>query len=659
MASSARLDELRKKFDENPRRYFAPLANEYRKAGETEQAIAICREYLPQQPGHMSGHIVFGQALYEARQFEEAKTVFETALSLDPENLIALRHLGDISLILGDSEGARTWYRRVLDADPRNEEIQAQLAALEKAAAAAPTPAVTPAQTAEGTTRSRAPTPSSAPTVVVQAVKPPAAGAGQVTATSPTAEIRLDDIVPPAPEAPRPAQPAIPAIEKSTEATLEVHTTSVTPSPLDAHHAGEPAEANAPVEGLESHAAASEAPPLDSFSLEGLETTSMGDASAPPAPAPLPGLDITDAAVPDAPAPLAGFDIPDAAAPESPATLPDLEVGDVVLAGEPVSAVPEPSRPEPPPVRTPVVDVAPSDELPPLDLDLGGVGTAAAPEPPSPQPPEQELVFLEPEALAADAGQAAPAQSGPFVTETMAELYLQQGHRDEALRVYRALLEQRPADAELREKIQRIESEMAGPPAAVDASATGIPRERGGPRMVDVLRMVALRRPGYRPEAVQGGTGGNGTSAGVEAAVSGVAEPGELMGAPAPEAEVSSTAPAPSGRADALASTLGFAVASASDESAARLLATAFAINGAGDISGAPARPASSELSLDTVFGGARSAAPSGPPPSSFSFDQFFANRDAGTAGEAAGTARESAEDVAQFTQWLEGLKGR
>src|SRR5436189_353422 len=142
MASSPKIDELRKKFEENPRRYFAPLANEYRKAGEIDQAIAICREYLPQQPGHMSGHIVYGQALYEARQFDESKTVFETALTLDPENLIALRHLGDIALIIGDADGARSWYRRVLEADPRNEEIQAQLARLDEgnSTQSAPTP---------------------------------------------------------------------------------------------------------------------------------------------------------------------------------------------------------------------------------------------------------------------------------------------------------------------------------------------------------------------------------------------------------------------------------------------------------------------------------------------------------------------------------------
>ena len=32
---------------------------------DLEQAIFICQEFLPQQPGHMSGHIVYGQALFE------------------------------------------------------------------------------------------------------------------------------------------------------------------------------------------------------------------------------------------------------------------------------------------------------------------------------------------------------------------------------------------------------------------------------------------------------------------------------------------------------------------------------------------------------------------------------------------------------------------
>src|SRR6185295_17336371 len=153
MASSARIDELRKKFDENPRRYFAPLANEYRKTGNLEQAMFICQEYLPQQPGHMSGHIVYGQTLFELTRHDEARTVFETALSLDPENLIALRHLGDIARQSGDSKAARIWYQRVLEADPRNEEIAQVMMTLlatpesgqTAIVAAVPTPLGTPA----------------------------------------------------------------------------------------------------------------------------------------------------------------------------------------------------------------------------------------------------------------------------------------------------------------------------------------------------------------------------------------------------------------------------------------------------------------------------------------------------------------------------------
>src|SRR4029453_18478985 len=52
-------------------------------------------------------------------------------------------------------------------------------------------------------------------------------------------------------------------------------------------------------------------------------------------------------------------------------------------------------------------------------------------------------------------------QSAPpaaFVTETMAELYLQQGFRNEALAVYRELLARNPGDASLRDRTAQIES---------------------------------------------------------------------------------------------------------------------------------------------------------------------------------------------------------
>lgn len=140
--TNARLEELRTKFQENPRRYFAPFANELRKAGDTAQAISVCRAHLSGQPGHVSGHIVLGQALYEAGEANEARDIFVAALELDPENLIALRTLGEIAQINGEFDSARQWYERLLEADPRNTEVSQLLKDLPTHVASEPAAAI-------------------------------------------------------------------------------------------------------------------------------------------------------------------------------------------------------------------------------------------------------------------------------------------------------------------------------------------------------------------------------------------------------------------------------------------------------------------------------------------------------------------------------------
>ena len=136
MDGTSRIDELEQKFIENPRRYFAPLANEYRKAGNPQQAIAICQAHLGQLPGHMSGQIVYGQALFEAGQYSEAKTVFENALGMDRENLLALRHLGDIALREGETAAAKQWYSKVLELDPQDAAVIALVNEIDAASGA-------------------------------------------------------------------------------------------------------------------------------------------------------------------------------------------------------------------------------------------------------------------------------------------------------------------------------------------------------------------------------------------------------------------------------------------------------------------------------------------------------------------------------------------
>jgi hypothetical protein len=82
-----------------------------------------------------------------------------------------------------------------------------------------------------------------------------------------------------------------------------------------------------------------------------------------------------------------------------------------------------------------------------------------APSAPPPAPPPSRVpaaVALSDDDGAADT--ATLSQAEPVLTETMAELYLKQGHHQDALRVYQALLAQRPHDARLKSKVEQLSS---------------------------------------------------------------------------------------------------------------------------------------------------------------------------------------------------------
>ena len=136
MDTPGRIAELDRKFGDNPRRYFAALANEYRKAGQLEKAIELCEQHLAEQRNHLSGHVVLAQALVDAGRPEAAWSSLHTALDLDPENFIALRLLGDLSAGAGDAEQARAYYFRALEIEPRNEQLLDALKSLGQRGAA-------------------------------------------------------------------------------------------------------------------------------------------------------------------------------------------------------------------------------------------------------------------------------------------------------------------------------------------------------------------------------------------------------------------------------------------------------------------------------------------------------------------------------------------
>lgn len=647
MASSARFDELKKKFDENPRRYFAPLANEFRKTGDAEQAVMICEEFLPQQPGHMSGHIVYGQALFDLGRLDEARTVFETALTLDPENLIALRHLGDIARAHEDLESARHWYQRVLDVDPRSEEVQALIGGLDTEGPASPASAPSSPVAPQSSEASLGETAHAVPTVdlalpplelasTVEFVPPPPLPQG---APPPMESLLELDVVEEQVISAPPSAAAEPPFDSISLEGLEP--TSSTPTEPESHVRAEGLE---PMEFSAPHGA----PAVADGIADRLES---GEFSAPAAPiAPLPGLEETA---------LGAFEAPAAAAPPP---LPDLE------------PMPETAyeASEQPPVDIPPEVIAAEAELIDAREELARIpaGAMARAEPmhPSERAAQGEPVpASEPPSSAPHGGEPAPrvTPSQPFVTETMAELYVKQGFREQALDVYTLLLAATPDSQRLRDRIAELQ-----PPAAEDS----------GPNVREFFARLAAHRPGDRGAAAEPPASDdfasfdsfetlpepNSSGAGELATQSEAVAP-----APFGEASAPATSPAPDGGSiDAL---FGQRPVGSADATAASALAQAFggADSEAPAITGRPARAAAGELSLDSVFrdGGAR------PPRSaqSFSFDQFFSEsasaarppEQAPTPTPSQGTGAQSetgernADDIEQFNSWLQGLKQR
>ena len=704
MASSDRIDELKRKFDENPRRYFAPLANEFRKGGDLDQAILICQEFLPQQPGHMSGHIVYGQALFEAGRIDEARGVFETALSLDPENLIALRHLGDIAGRQGDPTSARRWYERVLEADPRNDEIQSLLANLGAAPASesvAPAPGFSP------------PEPSTEPAPRAQESEP------QPPVAVPMDEPELLDLDVVVPDESR-REPEFASAAPSESA--------VAPSDYEPTIIGD----------IEPHPETADLMPATDGRAEGFESTEFSAPETPVEQTPglesafevetgvhvaffqaVPGLDrpestaearpdnVASSAFPELDEPMPedrGEVVPPhgdpvaetAAAPAGVSHDDSLLDFDMPVGAEPTPAADERSdatsedaaaaEPAPPTIPT---------ELPPeviaAEAELIDAGDSPAPEPANVEEaalPDTESVGeetssidagepAEPEVVAAEERESwreAPAESTEpepaiaeqappehrlFVTETMAELYLKQGLRQEALSVYEQLSNAAPGDERLSSKVTSLRAEMV------------TLAKSSGPRVRDFFASFAARRPGERSVASAPPSSDDFASNYTDE----FPTPPSPMRAVAPAAdqpaEPASSAPsgsAPERAGGSIDALFGNRPAGTGEDSAASALAQAFGSGTEGTpLAGNPTRPASGELTLDSVF---REGSRGGRTSQGFSFDQFFSQNVEGDKTSGGGRtsqelpasgepAERSEDDIEQFNSWLQGLKQR
>ncbi len=575
--SSSEIAKLETRWRENPHGLtFAPLAEAYRKLREPARALEVLAEGLGRHPDYIPASIVLGRCHLDLGQRAEAESAFRRVLELDDENAIALRALADLAEQDGRLAEAAGRLQELLSVDRSNEDPRAQLARIEAALATGPlvaeetaghdwTPEVPAGFEASGAMEPGAPDVPEADAsavgddLMLEDNLQPAAD------IDPLPDLMVDEVPPISSESVA-APPLGDLVGKDFRRLGE----EVTPLsdlatgagallPSDLGDEAEPAhafESDQPVE-LEQELERSTEIELHPAERSEFQVESATDEWIVQAP-----VDATEASD-EAAAPLWSERADEGTV--LPANAGELPPHDRKPA-EPFESHGE-SEPAPAPVHDPVVEPEPVAEP-----------VAYADFSPDPEREDADLV----------------------VTETMAELYLRQGHRSEALRVYRELWLRSGNDLRLREKVDALETELAAEESGAEAPVTAYAAPAPTRTVAAFLGSILQARPGGTP----------------------LAWTGEQSGAAQPLAE--------QGRVESP--------------------------------DAAPTRPAADHLSLSAVFGETGSPVPpavaAGAPAEEdgLSFDAFFGGETSAAPARARAASRDD-DDLDQFHAWLQNLK--
>ncbi|HET8625711.1 MAG TPA: tetratricopeptide repeat protein [Gemmatimonadales bacterium] len=499
--STSEIAKLESRWRDNPQGLtFAPLAEAYRKQKDARRALEILVPGLERHPDYIPANIVLGRCHWDLNDLEAAETAFARVLTLDGENVIALKALADIAERLSRPQEAERWLETLLAIDRSNDEARDQLVRIRTVQSLSPhidTPAALAGEEVEPATGGRA---------------GPLDGVAGVV---PSDELSVER---------EPEMPPPPTILAPDPQTFSPPLSS-DPFPSIADHiAGsdysEPSEAGRTGWGSsgDSEFAREPAPVADSG--EGSDSfepfpadADDGDRAAPPSPRvgftqddppftpPSTGTEAdgfrferaeeivlnpsggTEFQTPDAAHDLRSADAESSGVTEDGAgeLEPQLPLeptcGD---NGEPASDSgdePEPAPPSAPPLGYQAYEVPAADLLP--------AGEPAAAQSVEPDTAEPDLV----------------------VTETMAQVFLRQGHVVEALAVYRELSSRDPGSERLRERVAELEARRAAL-AAPPPRPSFLARDTGGQSLGSFFSALLAARPASGPAGSGDGFGG-------------------------------------------------------------------------------------------------------------------------------------------------------
>lgn len=131
-ATNPKIEELRFRLKTDPKsRLFYQLAEELRRGGQYAEAEQVLRQGLTVYPTYLAAWVSLGRVLREQRNDHDAVDALNTALQLDPGNVVAARLLADAYMSLGEKVEAIKKYKLVHAILPTDEDLRLTIERLE------------------------------------------------------------------------------------------------------------------------------------------------------------------------------------------------------------------------------------------------------------------------------------------------------------------------------------------------------------------------------------------------------------------------------------------------------------------------------------------------------------------------------------------------
>ncbi|MGE0451612.1 MAG: tetratricopeptide repeat protein [Vicinamibacterales bacterium] len=120
----SRIDDLKRRVLADPASIaFAQLAEEYRRAGRLQDAVSTCVAGLARHPNYLSARVTLGRAWLELGQLDAARRELAQVVAAVPDNLAAVKSLGEACRAAGATREASEWYAAALQLAPGDPDI--------------------------------------------------------------------------------------------------------------------------------------------------------------------------------------------------------------------------------------------------------------------------------------------------------------------------------------------------------------------------------------------------------------------------------------------------------------------------------------------------------------------------------------------------------